>query len=78
MNDENSEHETGEADSEQSGKQAAGGEKLARDSIIEVVKENSSTLQTLAHSDLPIAEDARRALAMTDGGVDTVEEETEQ
>jgi len=78
MNDGNPEHETEETDSEQSAKQAAGAEKLARDSIIEVVKENSATLQTLAHSDLPIAEDARRALAMTDGGVDTVEEETEQ
>jgi hypothetical protein len=78
MNDENIGDAAGEADSEQTTKQATGTEKSSRESVIEVIKESNATLQALAHSDLPVAEDARRALAMTDAGVDMREGESDQ
>lgn len=34
---------------------------------IEVITENQTTFEQLAHSDLPIAEDAERALSLLNG-----------
>lgn len=78
MKDENTENTDEETDSEQTTKPATDPGEMVRDSIVEIVQEYNSTFQTLAHSDLPVSEDARRALAMTDGGVEISEEESEQ
>lgn len=74
MKDENTEIEqknrTNDEHAKSPNRQTEGRMPTSRESVEDIVSVNRETFQTLASSDLPIAEDAQRALLMTDGGED--------
>jgi len=70
MTDKSDENGTEEAQNEQTTDSPNSIGRNRTNTADELVQENLTTFVELAESDLPIAEDAEKAVALTDGGQD--------
>lgn len=70
MTDKHVDNSTEEAQNEQPADSPTSTGRNRTDTVDELVQANLNTFVKLAESDLPIAEDAEKAIALADGGAD--------